>query len=181
MLNRTGSIPNPEFPKSDFETLQIVDFGDVGIGLKYDEAYLTMLKVDAPVGGKEVLFSKERKLYPNFYQVRKLSESQCKSFEKFTEQWKGDKDNGLADSRLQKYALVFYHQKKVVLTIAPNLTGSDMYVQAFENDGKSFDGSMNGKQWKAFHYLVYTVYSLSPDKDIGSLPYYKVEPKRRAR
>lgn len=41
-IHRTGCVPNPKFSKSDFSTIDIVDFGNVGVGLDYDACHTAL-------------------------------------------------------------------------------------------------------------------------------------------
>jgi len=105
----------------------ISSFAGEALGVKYDQLYLVRLKAShKKVDHQDLLIvgDKQPKIALETFKV--------------TEQWSkrideifskdANYDNGTADSRMQLYSLVFYKEGKVVLSISPNLLGSDLYA-----------------------------------------------------
>ena len=126
------------------------------LGVKYDELYIARLKHP-----QKSLKKDNRLLLSDDFAKQVLSSYKVKDrlhtrFDKLFS-ISNSYDNGLGDSRLQLYALLFYKDGKPVLSIAPNLTGGDLYA----TDKKGYSSrSLSSKQRSQFLDLVFICLSM---------------------
>ena len=97
------------------------------LGISYDEVYIARLKHPRQALKKDnriLLNSNLSKEVISSFKIKKRFHQKIDLlFNK-----KSNFNNGLGDSRIQLYALIFYKDEKPVLSIAPNLTGGDLYA-----------------------------------------------------
>lgn len=126
------------------------------LGVDYDTVYLVQLHhPDASRGNKLALFTPEGRPSRFVHAAYAIHPRVHARIDKLFDE-NADFDNGLADSRLQLYSLVFYKDRKVVLSISPNLGGGDLYASI----GPEFDPrSLSRDQQTLFMDIVF--FSLS--------------------
>ena len=123
------------------------------LGIKYDQLYLVRLKASHKKVNHKDLLVVDGKQPKVALEAFKVDEAWSKRIDKiFPED--GDYDHGLADSRMQLFSLVFYREGNVVLSISPNLLGSDLYA----SNRKGYD-SLSAKQMDKFIQTVLFIMS----------------------
>ncbi|NWK57806.1 hypothetical protein HW115_19460 [Verrucomicrobiaceae bacterium N1E253] len=138
------------------------------LGVKYDELYLVRLKNSSKVVSHHDFFTAEGKPSPIVLESLKVNSRWHKKVDTLFHSDQ-DFDNGNNDCLLQLFSFVFYNEGKIVMSITPNLLGSDLYV----SDRKIDDfRSFSEKQMKEFLEVVFL--SIRRQAERAVLPINKV-------
>jgi hypothetical protein len=145
--------------------------GGESLGVTYDEVYVVRLKHPAAPDEKS-RFSLRGKSDHRVDSVFKVRPQFHKRIDTLFHP-EADFDNGLSDSKLQLYALVFYREGSAVLSVSPNLVGGDLYA----SDKKGFDPrTLSLDQRNEFLELVFITLAISDQ--VAELPQSKPKPKK---
>ena len=129
-------------------------------GVKYDALKLAKLKHPLEGTGKDLLplgGDLENAIEYSVVIDSRLFRRVDKLFDK-----SGNFDNGRADVSYQAFALVFFNDGKVVLTVAPNVLGGDVY--STDNPDKSDPRSFSKDQLAEFLKICFEALSLDQNR-----------------